>query len=35
MYTREEVREMIDNYKWMNNIVTSQVYDADSTSVAQ
>ena len=35
MYTREDIREMIDNYKWMNNIVTSQVYDADSTSVAQ
>ena len=35
MYTREDIREMIDNYKWMNNIVTSQVYDVDSTSVAQ
>jgi hypothetical protein len=35
MYTRKEVREMIDNYKWMNNVVASQVYDVDSTSVAQ
>ena len=35
MYTRKEVREMIDNYKWMNNVVASQVYDADSTSIAQ
>ena len=35
MYTREEVKEMIYNYKWMNNIITSQIYDVDSTSVAQ
>ena len=35
MYTREEVKEMIYNYKWMTNIITSQIYDADSTSVAQ
>ena len=35
MYTREEVRNMIDNYKWMRNIIEAQVYDADSTSTAQ
>ena len=35
MYTREEVKEMIYNYKWMNNFRTSQIYDVDSTSVAQ
>lgn len=35
MYTREEVKEMIYNYKWMTNIITSQIYDVDSTSVAQ
>jgi hypothetical protein len=35
LYTREEVKEMIYNYKWMNNIITSQIYDVDSTSVAQ
>ena len=35
MYTREEVRNMIDNYKWMHNIIEAQVYDADSTSTAQ
>lgn len=35
MYTREEVKEMIYNYKWMTNIITSQIYDADSTSIAQ
>ena len=26
---------MIYNYKWMTNIITSQIYDVDSTSVAQ
>lgn len=35
MYTRDEVRNMIDNYKWMHNIIEAQVYDADSTSTAQ
>lgn len=35
MYTRDEVRNMIDNYKWMRNIIEAQVYDADSTSTAQ
>ena len=35
MYTREEVKAMIYNYKWMTNIITSQIYDVDSTSVAQ
>lgn len=35
MYTRDEVREMIHSYKWMQNIVESQIYDSDSTSVAQ
>jgi hypothetical protein len=35
LYTREEVKEMIYNYKWMTNIITSQIYDVDSTSVAQ
>ena len=35
MYTRDEVRNMIDNYKWMHNIIEAQVYDADSTSIAQ
>lgn len=35
MYTRDEVREMIHSYKWMQNIVESQIYDNDSTSIAQ
>ena len=35
MHTRDEVRNMIDNYKWMRNIIEAQVYDADSTSTAQ
>jgi len=35
LYTRDEVRNMIDNYKWMHNIIEAQVYDADSTSTAQ
>lgn len=35
MYTRNEVKKMINDYKWMRNIIESQVYDADSTSIAQ
>lgn len=35
MYTREEIKRMINDYKWMQNVIESQVYDADSTSVAQ
>ena len=35
MYTRDEVKGMINDYKWMRNIIESQVYDADSTSIAQ
>ncbi|WP_154836139.1 hypothetical protein [Staphylococcus pasteuri] len=35
MYTRDEVKGMINDYKWMQNVIESQVYDADSTSVAQ
>ncbi|MCE3341218.1 hypothetical protein LB347_14475, partial [Staphylococcus aureus] len=26
MYNRKEIREMIDNYKWMKNIIDSKVY---------
>lgn len=35
MYTRDEVKKMINDYKWMRNIIESQVYDMDSTSIAQ
>ncbi|MCG3401701.1 hypothetical protein K0017_05125 [Staphylococcus massiliensis] len=35
MYTREEVRRMINDYKWVQNVIESQVYDNDSTSTAQ
>ncbi|SAZ85562.1 Phage protein [Staphylococcus aureus] len=35
MYNRKEIREMIDNYKWMKNIIDSKVYDNESTSIAQ
>ncbi|CAC6691658.1 TPA: hypothetical protein PD031_002648 [Staphylococcus aureus] len=35
MYSRKEIREMIDNYKWMKNIIDSKVYDNESTSIAQ
>lgn len=35
MYSRDEVKGMINDYKWMQNVIESQVYDADSTSVAQ
>ena len=35
LYTRDEVKGMINDYKWMRNIIESQVYDADSTSIAQ
>ena len=31
LYTRNEVKKMINDYKWMRNIIESQVYDADST----
>lgn len=31
MYNRKEIREMIDNYKWMKNIIDSKVYDNEST----
>ncbi|EKU50328.1 hypothetical protein [Staphylococcus massiliensis] len=35
MYTRTDIKKMIDDYKWMRNIIESQVYDNDSTSTAQ
>lgn len=35
MYSRKEVREMLDNYKSYNNIIQAHVYDDDSTSIAQ
>ncbi|MBO0929056.1 hypothetical protein J2P86_00050 [Staphylococcus sp. 30400_3112M30941] len=35
MYTREEIKRMINDYKWMQNVIESQVYDADSTSITQ
>lgn len=30
MYNRKEICEMIDNYKWMKNIIDSKVYDNES-----
>lgn len=35
MYNKKEIRQMIDDYKWMKNIIDSQVYDYESTSTAQ
>ena len=35
MYTPTEVRQMISDYKWMKNIIDSQVYECDSTSIGQ
>ena len=35
MYTPSEVRQIISDYKWMKNIIDSQVYDCDSTSIGQ
>lgn len=35
MYTEKEVREMLDNYKFYQNMVETDIYDSDSTSVAQ
>lgn len=35
MYTEKEVREMLDNYKFYQNMVEADIYDSDSTSVAQ
>ena len=35
MYNKKEIRQMIDDYKWMKNIIDSQVYDYESTSIAQ
>ncbi|MHD0383354.1 helix-turn-helix domain-containing protein [Staphylococcus simulans] len=35
MYTKQEIHEMIEGYKWMSNVIDSQVYDYDSTSIAQ
>lgn len=35
MYTKQEIHEMIEGYKWMSNVIDSQVYDYDSTSIVQ
>jgi len=35
MYTPSEVRQIISDYKWMKNIIDSQVYECDSTSIGQ
>lgn len=35
MYSREEVRKIIDEYKTYSNIIQAHVYDDDSTSTAQ
>lgn len=35
MYNKKEIRQMIDDYKWMKNIIDSQVYDYESTSISQ
>ncbi|OFV05214.1 hypothetical protein HMPREF3124_08265 [Staphylococcus sp. HMSC12H08] len=35
MYTKQEIHEMIEGYKWMSNVIDSQVYDYDSTSILQ
>ncbi|WP_105977808.1 helix-turn-helix domain-containing protein [Staphylococcus simulans] len=35
MYTKQEIHEMIEGYKWMSNVIDSQVYDYDSTSISQ
>ena len=35
MYSRKEIREMLDNYKAYSNIIKAHVYDDDSTSTAQ
>ena len=35
MYTPTEVRQIISGYKWMKNIIDSQVYEYESTSTGQ
>lgn len=35
MYSKSEIRQMLEDYKWMKNIIDSQVYDYDSTAIAQ
>lgn len=35
MYTPSEVRQIISDYKWMKNVIDSQVYECDSTSIGQ
>ena len=35
MYTPSEVRQIITDYNWMKNLIDSQIYECDSTSIGQ